>query len=75
MSLIPAAMEMARTISRNSPLAVSASKRAIRLAFDLPLADGLAYESQMFALSFDTADQAEGMSAFAAKRTAEFTGA
>jgi enoyl-CoA hydratase len=72
--LIPAAMEMALTISRNSPSAVSASKRAMRLAFDLPLADGLAYEAQMFALSFDTADQAEGMSAFAAKRTAEFTG-
>ena len=71
--LIPAAIEMARTISRNSPSAVSASKRAIRLAFDLPLADGLAYEAQMFALSFDTDDQAEGMSAFADKRTAEFT--
>jgi len=72
--LIPAAMELAQTISRNSPAAVSASKRAIRLAFDLPLVDGLAYEAQMFALAFDTDDQKEGMQAFAAKRSAEFTG-
>lgn len=72
--LVPAAMEMARSIAGNSPVAVSATKRAMRLAFDLPLADGLAYEAQMFALSFDTADQKEGMTAFTEKRKAEFSG-
>lgn len=72
--LVPAAMEMAKTIAANSPSAVSATKRAMRLAFDLPLADGLAYEAQMFALSFGTEDQKEGMTAFAEKRRAEFTG-
>ncbi len=72
--LLPAAMEMAQTIAANSPVAVSASKRAMRLAFDLPLAAGLAYEAQMFALSFDSDDQKEGMTAFGEKRRAEFTG-
>jgi enoyl-CoA hydratase len=72
--LMEKALEMARTIASNSPAAVTASKQAIRLAFDLPLADGLAYEAQMFALAFDTHDQKEGMAAFAEKRRAEFTG-
>jgi enoyl-CoA hydratase len=72
--LIPAAMDIARAIASNSPVAVRETKRAIRLAFDLPLADGLAYEAQMFALSFDTDDQKEGMTAFAEKRKPDFTG-
>ena len=72
--LLPAAMEMARGIAANSPVAVTATKRAMRLAFDLPLADGLAHEAQVFALTFDSEDQKEGMTAFAEKRRAEFTG-
>jgi enoyl-CoA hydratase len=72
--LMPAAKEMAQTIANNSPSAVRATKEAMRRAFDLPLIDGLAVEAQLFALSFDSADQREGMTAFAEKRRPEFTG-
>ena len=72
--LLPAAMEMARSIAKNSPSAVRATKEAMRLAFDLPLGDGLTFEAQMFALAFDTADQKEGMAAFAEKRSPAFSG-
>lgn len=72
--LLPRAVEMAQTIANNSPAAVAAAKRAMRLAFDVPLSDGLTFEAQMFALSFDTQDQKEGMTAFLEKRRAEFSG-
>ncbi len=72
--LLPRATEMAQSIARNSPLAVTATKQAMRLALDVPLSDGLTFEAQLFALAFDTHDQKEGMTAFAEKRGAEFTG-
>jgi enoyl-CoA hydratase len=72
--LMPRAMEMARTIAAQAPLAVAASKRAIALAFDIVLTNGLASEAASFALLFDTADQKEGMTAFAEKRAADFRG-
>ncbi|HEX2281565.1 MAG TPA: enoyl-CoA hydratase-related protein [Thermomicrobiales bacterium] len=72
--LMDRAVKMAHTVSNNSPRAVAASKRAMRRAFDLPLNDGLAYETHTFALLFETPDQQEGMAAFMEKRQAEFTG-
>jgi enoyl-CoA hydratase/carnithine racemase len=41
---------------------------------EMDLASGLAWESQLFAALFATADRSEGMAAFVAKRKAEFTG-
>lgn len=72
--LMDRAREMAATIAANSPMAVAASKRMIGLALDGPLANGLAREADTFALSFGTADQREGMTAFVEKRAADFTG-
>lgn len=72
--LLPKAIEMAQTIAGNSPTAVATTKQAMRLALDVPLSDGLTFEAQAFALSFDTRDQKEGMAAFAEKRRAEFSG-
>jgi enoyl-CoA hydratase len=72
--LLPKALEMAQTIAANGPLAVSASKRMIALAFDTTLSQGLAREADTFALLFDSADQKAGMSAFVEKRKPEFTG-
>ncbi len=72
--LMAKAVEMAEKIASNAPLAIEASKRAIKLAQDTNLDAGLEYESQMFALLFGTSDQREGMAAFAEKRTPEFTG-
>jgi enoyl-CoA hydratase len=72
--LLPKALEMAQTNAANGPLAVTASKRMISLAFDTSLAHGLAREADTFALLFDSADQKAGMSAFVEKRKPEFTG-
>jgi enoyl-CoA hydratase len=72
--LMEKARELASTIAANAPLAVRASKDAISRALDVELDTGLAYEVGVFALSFDTADQKEGMSAFLERRKADFKG-
>ena len=71
---VDAALELAATIAAMPPLAVRAAKRAVRAAAELPLTHGLAAERQAFFALFDTADQAEGMSAFIEKRQAAWTG-
>jgi len=72
--LMEKARELANSIAANAPLAVRASKDAIARALDVELNTGLSYEAGVFALSFDTADQKEGMSAFLERRTADFKG-
>lgn len=72
--LLDKAREMAATIAANAPLAVTASKRAMALAFDVDLTRGLDSEATNFALLFDSADQKEGMAAFGEKRKAAFRG-
>jgi enoyl-CoA hydratase len=73
--LMEKAREMATTIAGNAPVAIRFSKDAISRAFDVELEAGLSYEASVFALSFDTADQKEGMSAFLDRRKAAFNGA
>lgn len=70
--LVPKAMEMAHAIAANAPIAVSDSKRAIRMVQEVDQSSGLAFEVQMFALAFATEDQTEGMKAFLEKRQASF---
>ena len=72
--LLLKAGELAQGIAAQGPRAIAASKRAIALALESPLATGLAYEAQLFGLLFDTADQKEGMSAFVEKRKPAFRG-
>lgn len=71
---VDAGLELAARIAEMPPLAVRAAKRAVRAAAELPLTHGLAAERQAFFALFDTADQAEGMSAFIEKRRAAWTG-
>ena len=47
---------------------------AIVLGEDMPLDQGLDYESQTFGLLSSTADMREGTAAFMEKRKAEFKG-
>jgi enoyl-CoA hydratase len=70
--LMPKAREMAASIAKNSPLAVRAAKRAMALALAGNPGAGLATEIDLFAASFETADQREGMRAFIEKRIAMF---
>jgi enoyl-CoA hydratase len=71
---LEAALELAAQIATMPPLAVRAAKRAVRLAAERPLADGLAAERDAFFSLFDTEDQSEGMAAFMDKRTPVWTG-
>jgi enoyl-CoA hydratase/carnithine racemase len=58
------AVAMARKFAAGPPLALAAAKRAIDEGIDLPLQEGLALESRLFAELFDTEDQKTGMRSF-----------
>jgi enoyl-CoA hydratase/carnithine racemase len=60
----PTAVAMARKFAAGPPLALAAAKRAIDEGLDLPLAQGLALESSLFAELFGTEDQRTGMASF-----------
>ena len=70
----PAAVEMVRRYTTGPAQALRAAKLAIDGGLDRDLAAGLAWESQLFAGLFATADRAEGMDAFVAKRKPTFSG-
>jgi enoyl-CoA hydratase len=71
---VPAALVLGAEIAALSPVAVAAATRAIDLAGELPLADGLAAERAAFYDLFDTDDQEEGMHAFLEKRPPAWRG-
>lgn len=58
------AVAMARKLAAGPPLALAAAKRAIDEGIDLPLQEGLALESRLFAQLFDSEDQKAGMRSF-----------
>lgn len=70
--LLPEAQQLATVIAANSPRAVTAAKRAMALAQAGNPAAGLDAEAALFAESFGSADQREGMRAFLEKRRAVF---
>jgi len=72
--VVAQAMKVAGTLARYSKPALSLAIDAVNKADDLPLADGLAYERDLFYALFDTHDQKEGMAAFVEKRKPVFTG-
>lgn len=72
--LIGKAIELAEDIATNPPLAVAAAKRLIKTAAETPLQDGLSAEQDVLFGLFETADAAEGISAFLDKRQPRFVG-
>jgi enoyl-CoA hydratase/carnithine racemase len=60
----PTAVAMARKFAAGPPLALAAAKRAIDEGLELPIDEGLALESRLFAGLFDTEDQKTGMRSF-----------
>ena len=66
--LMPRARALAERIASRAPLAIAATKRALRCGEDLPLDRALWFEEGEFAGLFGTADQKEGMRAFLEKR-------
>src|SRR3954466_236655 len=55
---------MARKFAAGPPLALAAAKKAIDEGLELPIDEGLALESRLFAELFGTEDQKTGMSSF-----------
>lgn len=70
--LLEEARQLARKISAKGQIAVRLCKDAINNGLEMDLSKGCDYEVELFANSFSTADQKEGMGAFLAKRPAAF---
>ena len=74
-SLIEEAFALAAKITKNAPLAVRYSKKAIVDGLEEQDMDkAIAIESELFGKCFSTEDQKEGMGAFLEKRKPVFTG-
>ena len=71
-ALMDGALEMAKSFTKNAPIAVKYAKACIDRGMQLDIDDGIAVENELFAMCFATADQKEGMGAFLEKRPASF---
>jgi enoyl-CoA hydratase len=67
-------LELATKIASKSPLTLRVAKEAVRASQQLPIADGIAYERDLFCLCFSSADKEEGVRAFLEKRPAAWQG-
>jgi enoyl-CoA hydratase len=74
LELLAQAAGLAREIAQLAPLAIRACLEAVTQGTQLPLAEGLALETKLFASLFDTDDVREGTSAFLEKRSPVFKG-
>jgi len=72
--VLTAAESLAETISTLAPLAVRACLKAVTHGLELPLKEGLALETELFASLFATEDMREGTRAFLEKRSPVFKG-
>jgi enoyl-CoA hydratase len=70
--LMEEALAAAETISGYSKPSVLAAKESVNRAFEGTLAEGIRFERRLFHALFSTADQKEGMKAFAEKRKPDF---
>ena len=73
-ALMDEVLGLAARITKNAPLAVQYASRAIKRGIEAPMEEAIKIENELFAKCFATEDQKEGMSAFLAKRKAEFQG-
>ena len=72
--LMPRALELARTILANAPIAVRQAKKAIHQGLQTDLASGLLIEVQAYERMISTEDRHEGVRAFNEKRKPVFKG-
>lgn len=70
--LLTESRQLARKIAAKGLVAVRLCKEAVGNGLEMDLGKACAYEAELFAYSFSTADQKEGMSAFLEKRPAVF---
>lgn len=72
--LMPTALDMAKRICENGPLAVRAAKKAILRGLNMPLEEGLLLEQYLAEPLRRSEDAEEGIRAFAEKRKPRFKG-
>ena len=72
--LVDEAIKIAAKIAGQSRVASVMAKRAVNAAFETTLNEGVRMERALFLSLFGTADQKEGMAAFAEKRRPVFGG-
>ncbi|HET9677692.1 MAG TPA: enoyl-CoA hydratase-related protein [Solirubrobacterales bacterium] len=68
------AIELAQRVAERPPLAVRLGKRAVQVAEDTGLAEGLRAERELFDEAMASEDRVEGMTAFLEKRQPQFKG-
>lgn len=73
--LIAASEAMLAQMLANGPLALAACIEAVNRGLDIPLAEGLDLEANLFGLLSGTAQMREGMQAFLTKRPPDFASA
>jgi enoyl-CoA hydratase len=71
--LLSEAKQLAQRISAKGMVAIKLCKEAVKNGLEMDLGRACAYEAELFAYSFSTKDQKEGMSAFLEKRPAVFS--
>ena len=64
---MPQAINMARTIAANAPIAVRACKKAVNDGLEKNMDEAIRLEEGLFGACFETEDQVEGMRSFLAK--------
>jgi enoyl-CoA hydratase len=72
--LLSEAKRLAATLAAKAPVALQQAKTAINTGSEIDLDDGCRFEAETFAVTFGTADRAEGMRAFLEKRPPVFKG-
>ncbi|MCE1227695.1 MAG: enoyl-CoA hydratase-related protein [Geobacteraceae bacterium] len=72
--LMAAARSLATKLAGKSQMALKLCKEVVTNGLEMDLQRACSYEADLFALSFATADQQEGMTAFLEKRAPVFTG-
>lgn len=72
--LMTSAIEMAKTISRHSPVALGLAKYAVQNAADADIHTARTIENTCFSLAFSSEDKTEGMKAFLEKRKPDYKG-
>ena len=70
--LMNAALEMAKSFTRNAPVAIKYVKASVDRGMQMDIDGGIALENELYAMCFATEDCKEGLTAFLEKRPAVF---